>query len=95
MKMRKKVNELSQNILYQEFLDNIIAAAQQNIGADLTPIVLLTEELNNTDPNGRVVIDLLNESTLELYGIKEGDELFIPEQNYVVYVYGEISLKEP
>ena len=87
----KKVNELSQNILYQEFLDNIIAAAQQNIGADLTPIVLLTEELNNTDPNGRVVIDLLNESTLELYGIKEGDELFIPEQNYVVYVYGEIS----
>ena len=39
----------------------------------------------------RQVIDLLNESTLELYGIKEGDELFIPEQNYVVYVYGEIS----
>jgi polysaccharide export outer membrane protein len=87
----KKVNELSKDILYQEFLDNIIAAAQQNIGADLTPIVLLTEELNNTDPNGRVVIDLLNDSTLDLYGIKEGDELFIPEQNYVVYVYGEIS----
>ena len=87
----KKVNELSKEILYQEFLDNIIAAAQQNIGADLTPIVLLTEELNNTNPNGRVVIDLLNDSTLDLYGIKEGDELFIPEQNYVVYVYGEIS----
>ena len=87
----KKVNELSKEILYQEFLDNIIAAAQQNIGADLTPIVLLTEELNNTNPNGRVVIDLLNDSTLDLYGIKEGDELFVPEKNYVVYVYGEIS----
>ena len=87
----KKVNELSKEILYQEFLDNIIAAAQQNIGADLTPIVLLTEELNNTNPNGRVVIDLLNNSTLDLYGIKEGDELFVPEKNYVVYVYGEIS----
>ena len=87
----KKVNELSKEILYQEFLDNIIAAAQQNIGADLTPIVLLTEELNNTTPNGRVVIDLLNNSTLDLYGIKEGDELFVPEKNYVVYVYGEIS----
>ena len=87
----KKVNELSKEILYQEFLDNIIAAAQQNIGADLTPIVLLTEELNNTSPNGRVVIDLLNNSTLDLYGIKEGDELFVPEKNYVVYVYGEIS----
>ena len=87
----KKVNELSKEILYQEFLDNIIAASQQNIGADLTPIVLLTEELNKTDPNGRVVIDLLNESTLGLYSIKEGDDLFIPENNYVVYVYGEIS----
>ena len=87
----KKVSELSKEILYQEFLDNIIAAAQQNIGADLTPIVLLTEELNNTNPNGRVVIDLLNNSTLDLYGIKEGDELFVPEKNYVVYVYGEIS----
>ena len=87
----KKVSELSKEILYQEFLDNIIAAAQQNIGADLTPIVLLTEELNNTNPNGRVVIDLLNDSTLDLYGIKEGDELFVPEKNYVVYVYGEIS----
>tara|TARA_Y100001935_G_scaffold133319_1_gene110370 strand:- start:886 stop:2670 length:1785 start_codon:yes stop_codon:yes gene_type:complete len=87
----KRVNELSKDILYQEFLDNIIAASQQNIGADLTPIVLLTEELNNTDPNGRVVIDLLNNSTLDLYGIKEGDELFVPEKNYVVYVYGEIS----
>jgi len=87
----KKVNELSKEILYQEFLDNIIAASQQNIGADLTPIVLLTEELNKTDPNGRVVIDLLNESTLDLYSIKEGDDLFIPENNYVVYVYGEIS----
>ena len=87
----KKVNELSKEILYQEFLDNIIAASQQNIGADLTPIVVLTEELNNTDSNGRVVIDLLNDRTIELYNIKEGDELFVPERNNVVYVYGEIS----
>ena len=89
----KKINELSKEILYQEFLDNIIAASQQNVGAnfDLTPIVKLTEKLNNTDPNGRVVIDLLNDSTAGLYSIKEGDELFVPERNNVVYVYGETS----
>lgn len=89
----KKVNELSKEILYQEFLDNIIAASQQNIGGnfDLTPIVKLTEEIKNTEPNGRVVIDLLNESTIERYNVKEGDELFVPETNNVVYVYGEIS----
>ena len=89
----KKVNELSKEILYREFLDNIIAASQQNIGGnfDLTPIVKLTEELKNTDPNGRVVIDLLNESNIDLYSVKEGDELFVPERNNVVYVYGETS----
>ena len=89
----KKVNELSKEILYRDFLDNIIAASQQNIGGnfDLTPIVKLTEELKDTDPNGRVVIDLLNESNIDLYSVKEGDELFVPERNNVVYVYGETS----
>jgi protein involved in polysaccharide export with SLBB domain len=89
----KKVNELSKEILYQEFLDNIIAASQQNIGGnfDLTPIVKLTEELKNTVPNGRVVINLLNDSTIDLYSVKEGDALFVPERNNVVYVYGETS----
>ena len=89
----KKVNELSKEILYQEFLDNIIAASQQNIGGnfDLTPIVRLTEEIKNTVPNGRVVINLLNDLTIDLYSVKEGDELFVPERNNVVYVYGETS----
>jgi len=89
----KKVNELSKEILYREFLDNIIAASQQNIGGnfDLTPIVKLTEKLNNTDANGRVVINLLDEPTIDLYNVKEGDELFVPERNNVVYVYGETS----
>ena len=89
----KKINELSKEILYQEFLDNIIAASQQNIGGnfDLTPIVKLTEEIKDTEPNGRVVIDLLNESTIDRYNVKEGDELFVPETNNVVYVYGETS----
>ena len=89
----KTVNELSKEILYQEFLDNIIALSQQNIGGnfDLSPIVKLTEELKNTEPNGRVVINLLNDLTIDLYTVKEGDELFVPERNNVVYVYGEIS----
>ena len=89
----KLINEQSKEILYQEFLDNIIAISQQNIGGyfDLTPIVKLTAEMRNTAPNGRVVIDLLNESSIDLYNIKEGDELFVPERNNVVYVYGEIS----
>ena len=45
----------------------------------------------DSDPNGRVVIDLVNEDATEMYSIKEGDKLFIPELNNVVYVYGETS----
>ena len=87
------INEKSKEILYQEFLDNIIAVSQQNIGGsfDLTPIIKLTEELKNTEANGRVVVDLLNDSSIDLYTVKEGDELFVPERNNVVYVYGETS----
>lgn len=88
----KKINEQSKEILYQEFLDNILALSQQNIsGFDLTPIIKLTEEIKDTEVNGRVVVDLLNEDTIDLYNIKEGDELFVPERNNVVYVYGETS----
>ncbi len=89
----KLINEQSKEILYQEFLDNIIAVSQQNIGGsfDLAPIVQLTEDVKNIEVNGRVVIDLLNDSSIDLYNIKEGDELFVPERNNVVYVYGETS----
>ncbi len=89
----KLINEKSKEILYQEFLDNILAVSQQNVSSsfDLTPIVKLTEDIKNTESNGRVVVDLSNESLIDLYNIKEGDELFVPEKNNVVYVYGETS----
>jgi polysaccharide biosynthesis/export protein len=88
----KAINIKSKQVLYEEFLDNIIALSQQNVsGVDLTPIVTLTEKIKNTDPNGRIVIDLQNDSSLNLYPVKEGDELYIPEKNNLVYVYGETS----
>ena len=85
----KKANE----ILYQEFLDNILAVSQQSIGQDfdLRPIVELTEQIKDSEGSGRVVIDLINDETSNLYSVKSGDELFIPETNNVVYVYGETS----
>ena len=89
----KLINKQAKQVLYEEFLDNIISISQKNVteNFDLTPIVKLTEEIKNSETNGRVVIDLVNESSFNLYTIKEGDELFIPEKNNVVYVYGETS----
>ena len=89
----KKINKKANDILYQEFLDNIIAVSQQNIGNnfDLTPIVQLTKEIKDSDVNGRVIIDLEDEDLINSYSVSESDHLFIPEINNVVYVYGETS----
>ena len=89
----KIINKQANEVLYQEFLDNILAVSQQNISQniDFAPIVKLTKEVKNTENNGRVVVDLLNEDSVNLYSVKSGDELFIPEVNNVVYVYGETS----
>jgi polysaccharide export outer membrane protein len=91
----KEINKKAKDILYQEFLDNIISVSQQNISGDfdLTPIVKLTKEIKNNQANGRVVVDLEDTETLNLYSIKENDSLYIPEINNVVYVYGETSVE--
>lgn len=87
----KIINKQSKDILYEEFLDNIIAISQQNIGQnfDLTPIVSLTEEIKNSKPNGRIVVDLIDENSRSLLKVRDGDNLIIPEKNNNVYVYGE------
>ena len=89
----KQINKKAKEVLYQEFLDNIIALSQQNIGQnfDLNPILALTKEIKDSDINGRVIVDLEDQDSIKLYSIKEKDHLFIPENNNVVYVYGETS----
>ena len=57
------------------------------------PIVSLTEEIKDADPVGRIVVDLIDENSSDLILVSEGDELFIPEMNNNVYVYGEISVE--
>ncbi len=89
----KEINKKAQDLLYQEFLDNIIALSQQNIGGnfDLTPMVRLTKEINDSEANGRIVVDIENMSSRQSLGIQEGDSLIIPEKTNNVYVYGEVS----
>ena len=89
----KEINKKANDILYQEFLDNIIALSQQNVSQnfDLTPIVQLTKEIKESEINGRVIVDLQDQDSLDSYSVKEGDHLFIPEINNVIYVYGETS----
>ena len=91
----KTISMKSKEILYEDFLDNIITISQQSLGQpfDVGPIVTLALDIKKSKSNGRVVVDMLDESLTELYTIQEGDELFVPESNNVVYIFGETSNK--
>jgi protein involved in polysaccharide export with SLBB domain len=86
------INKMAKDRLYGEFIDNIITVSQKNPtgGFDLSSVVELTENLRNSSPNGRVVIDLENETSSD-YVVKDGDKLIIPEKPNHVYIYGEVS----
>ena len=74
---------------YEEFIDNIITVSQKNPMAqyDLTSVIQLTQDIKNSSPNGRVVIDLLDEVSSESLVLKDGDSLTIPEkQDHSRYV---------
>lgn len=87
------INKMAKDVLYEKFIDNIILAIQQTASqnSDLTPLFKLAEDIKNTKPNGRIVVDLFDENTNNAPALKEGDSLIIPEQQKHVYIYGEVS----
>jgi len=89
----KAVNKKSTQLLYELFLGNILSMSEKAAGGDFdfTSIIGLAQELKKSESNGRVVIDLLDEDSLNLNQVKNGDELIIPEKSNVVYIYGEVS----
>ena len=89
----KVINKKAREILYNAFLDNIIDAKEKDVSGmfEIASLVALAQEIRDAEPNGRVIIDLINDRSSDLYTVKEGDELHIPEANNIVYVYGEIS----
>ncbi len=86
-----EINKKSKEILYQEFLDNIIALSEQNPtgDTDFGSIIALTRDIKNSMPSGRIVIDLSDEN----YSVplSNNDKLLIPEKVNHIYIYGEVS----
>ena len=87
------INRMAKDLLYEEFIDNIITVSQKNPveGFDLSAVVELTQKLNTTKPNGRIVIDLSDSASDNSLVIRDGDRLTIPEKPNHVYIYGEVS----
>ena len=81
------INKMAKDKLYEEFIDNIITVSQNPEGNfDLSGVIRLTETLRDASPNGRVVIDIENE-TLQNLILKDGDVLTIPEHSDHIYIW--------
>ena len=87
----EKINEAAIEKLYQDSITSISQLIKETGSeADFTGLISTLNSLRETEPSGRVVIDLLS-SERDSLRIQEGDTLFIPEVTNQVYVYGSVS----
>ena len=85
----KTINSNALKKLYDDFIDGIIETLQRSgIEMDITPLVTLSQQIKDAEPNGRIIIDLLDDSSEIL--IKDKDTLLIPEKNNNVFIFGEV-----
>jgi len=86
-----QINMMAKDLLYLEFIDNIITVSQKNPTSsfNLSSVIELTDKLKNSSPNGRIVIDIEGDSSNAI--LKDGDKLMIPEKPNHIYIYGEVS----
>jgi len=91
-KNAEEIREMASQVLYEEFVDNLIQLMETGAGneMDLSSLISLAQDIKNTKPNGRVVINLEDDKNNELY-VRNDDYLFIPEKNNNVFVFGEVT----
>ncbi|MDC0873978.1 SLBB domain-containing protein [Gammaproteobacteria bacterium] len=77
--------------LYKDSINSISQLIKETGSeADFSGLISTLNTLKDTEPSGRVVIDLENNDRSSLL-IQEEDTLFIPEITNQVYVYGSVS----
>lgn len=85
----KTINSNAIEKLYDDFIDGIIGTLQRSGGeSDIGPLVSLYQQIKDVEPNGRIIVDLLDDST-ELI-VRDKDTLIIPEKNNNVFIFGEV-----
>ena len=85
----KEINSNASEKLYDEFIDGLIDILQKSSGEmDITPLITLSQQIKNSTPNGRIIIDLLDDSSQ--IAIKNADSIFIPEKSNSVFMFGEV-----
>jgi polysaccharide export outer membrane protein len=85
----ENINKNAKQKLYDEFIDGMIEILQKSSGEmDITPLITLSQQIKNSIPNGRIIIDLLDDSSQVV--IKNNDSIFIPEKNNSIFIFGEV-----
>lgn len=84
------INKTASEKLYEEFIDGLLAVLQQSASgqADIESMIALAENIKNSDPVGRIIVDLEDENLKQL--IKDKDSLHIPEKTNNIYIFGEV-----
>ena len=85
----RDINKSASEKLYNNFIDSLLDIIQQSGGeTDITSLVTIASDLKETEPIGRIIIDLTDSSTLNL--LRDEDEIFIPEKNNNIFIFGEV-----
>ncbi len=85
------INTTALEKLYKDSINSISQLIKETGSeADFSGLISTLNTLKDTEPSGRVVIDLENNDSGSLL-IQEEDTLFIPEITNQVYVYGSVS----
>lgn len=85
----KAINSKAIKRLYNEFIDGLVDVLQKSSNEiNFTSLITLSQQIKDSEPNGRIIVDLLDESSQLL--IKDKDSVLIPEKNNNVFIYGEV-----
>lgn len=90
-----QINKDAKELLYNDFLDNILVLSQNSEKQNLSSILEITSKLNESEASGRVVADFINKDQKNPIYVSDGDVITIPEITNQVYIYGEVSSEGP
>ena len=86
-KQAQLINEGATEKLYKDFIDALLDLIQNSPqGVDMSSLIMIAEELKDAEPNGRIVIDLLDDESLIVLRRRFH---FIPEKSNNIFIYGD------
>ena len=95
--IRRSAQELEKeynNNLYKQFIKSLSSEIVQGNDVPFETVSYVLNEFKSTNPTGRVITEfnlpILKKNHMKDIILESGDEIFIPKQSNIVYVFGEV-----